>query len=123
MVFGSEPEFLMYANREAVGGHLFIYPLTDGRYYSERLQDEMISRIQKEKPKYAVFASYGPSWLAKDSKFHEKMMNELRTNYLPTPVALADSSEPEPVYRLGNEVLNFTPGNEKILWVYQRRPQ
>jgi len=121
VVFGSEPEFLMYANREAVGGHLFIYPLTDGRYYSEKLQDEMMARIQKEKPKYAVFASYGPSWLAKNSQFHEKMMTELRTNYLPTPVALADSSEPEPVYRLGDEVLNFKPGNEKILWVYQRR--
>lgn len=120
-VFGSEPELLMYADRQSVGGHLFIYPLSDGRYYSEGLQAQMMEAIQTEKPRFAVYANYRTSWLPKDpdAKFYKKMDAELKANY--QVIGVADSSEPETIYRFGDQLKEFKPGNERLLWLFQRR--
>ncbi|MEM8908702.1 MAG: hypothetical protein AAGD05_12710, partial [Bacteroidota bacterium] len=120
-VFGSEPELLIYADREAVGGHLFIYPLTDGRYYSEKLQQQMIQAIQTEQPRFAVYANYRNSWLPRDpdAKFYKLMDAELKANY--QVIGVADSSEPETLYRFGDQLRNFKPGNERLLWLFERK--
>jgi 4-amino-4-deoxy-L-arabinose transferase-like glycosyltransferase len=121
-VFGSEPEIMVYADRESVTGHIFIYSLTDGRDYNERLIKDMMNNIRQEKPKFLVEVYFRTSWLNKDKdqKLFNAMNKELNQNYI--KVGLVDSSNPaNPIYKFGEEMSNFKEGNERIMWVLKRR--
>ena len=121
-VFGSDPEIMVYADRESVGGYVFIYPLTDGRYYNEKLVKDMMDKIRQEKPKFVVEVYFRTSWLNRDNdeKLFKAMNEELIRNYI--KVGIVDSSDPaNPIYKFEEEMANFKEGNERIMWLLKRR--
>lgn len=64
-VVGSEPEIYFYANRRAATGYMYTYSLMELHKNNQRMQQEMIDEITKEKPEYLVFCKVDMSWLAK----------------------------------------------------------
>ncbi len=61
-VLGSEPELLVYANRNSASGHLFLYNLLSLGPRSAILQQQYLDDLQKNKPAYLVWVTSTGSW-------------------------------------------------------------
>jgi 4-amino-4-deoxy-L-arabinose transferase-like glycosyltransferase len=66
LVLGSEPELLFYAKLPTISQHMHYYQLVDGGPQNDSLQTELITKVEKSKPRFLVFARSGFSWLVKD---------------------------------------------------------
>lgn len=64
-VLGSEPQIYFYAGRRSATGYIYTYGLMEPQPFASTMQNEMISEIEKAKPKYIVFVNVPPSWLPK----------------------------------------------------------
>ena len=64
-ILGSEPQILFYSDRRSATGYLYTYSLMENQPYNKIMQDEMISEIEKEKPKFIIFCRVAFSWLAR----------------------------------------------------------
>lgn len=61
-VIGSEPEIFYYAHRRSATGHLYTYEMLNNQPFAHQFQVEMISEIEKAKPKFLVFVNVPFSW-------------------------------------------------------------
>lgn len=64
-VLGSEPEICFYAQRRSAAGHIYTYPLMELHPYAAKMQEDMITQIEKAQPAYVVFVNNPYSWLAR----------------------------------------------------------
>ena len=62
-VLGSEPQIFVYSDRQSATGHIYTYGLMEIHDYNKTMQKEMISEIEREKPKYIVYCNVRFSWL------------------------------------------------------------
>jgi hypothetical protein len=62
-VVGSEPEIYFYAQRHSATGYIYTYALEETQPYADKMQREMISEIESNKPEYLVLVMYKLSWL------------------------------------------------------------
>ena len=62
-VLGSEPQICFYAMRRSATSYIYMYPLMESNPQAQRMQLDMISQIEKAKPKIMVFAAVNTSWL------------------------------------------------------------
>jgi hypothetical protein len=62
-VLGSEPQIPFYAERKSATGYLYMYGLMEIQGYNVKMQEEMITEIEKNKPLFLVFCSIPFSWL------------------------------------------------------------
>ena len=62
-VIGSEPQLYFYSNRKSATGYIYAYGLMEPQDYASKMQRDMISEIEKARPKYAVFVNVPTSWL------------------------------------------------------------
>jgi hypothetical protein len=63
-VLGSEPELFFYARRRPASGYLYVYPLMEDQPYALKMQQEMISQLEKARPLFVVLCEVKMSWLA-----------------------------------------------------------
>lgn len=68
LVLGSEPQLLFYSQLPSISQHMHYYQLVDGGSQNDSLQSELITKVEKSKPKYLVFVRNNFSWLEKDPK-------------------------------------------------------
>jgi hypothetical protein len=61
-VLGSEPEIMVYANRESASGHLFLYNLLSQGPRSVALQQQYIADLKRNQPAYLVWVTSTGSW-------------------------------------------------------------
>ena len=61
-VLGSEPEIMVYANRESATGHLFLYNLLSQGPKSPELQQQYLDDLKKNQPAYLVWVTSTGSW-------------------------------------------------------------
>ena len=61
-VLGSEPEIMVYANRESATGHLFLYNLLSMGPRSPELQQQYLDDLKKNQPAYLVWVTSTGSW-------------------------------------------------------------
>lgn len=61
-VLGSEPQIYFYSRRRSATGYIYMYPLLEKQPYAATMQREMISEIERVRPKFLVFASIPYSW-------------------------------------------------------------
>lgn len=61
-VVGSEPEIYFYAHRRPATGYIYTYPLMEPQPYAAKMEAEMISEIETNKPEYLVYVSNPESW-------------------------------------------------------------
>lgn len=64
-VIGSEPQIPFLAHRLSATGYIYMYPLMEDQPYAEKMQEEMIREIEKNRPDYVVYVNDDLSWLRK----------------------------------------------------------
>ena len=62
-VLGSEPEIYFYSQRHSATGYIYTYALMEPQRYARRMQEEMISEIERANPRYLVSVAMYDSWL------------------------------------------------------------
>ena len=62
-VLGSEPEIYFLSGRRSASGHIYMYPLMEEHSYALKMQNEMISEIERARPEYVIYIDDELSWL------------------------------------------------------------
>lgn len=62
-VLGSEPQIALYADRKSATGHIYTYGLMENQPFNKKMQAEMISEIEKNKPEFLIYCNIRTSWL------------------------------------------------------------
>lgn len=61
-ILGSEPQIYFYSRRHSATGYIYTYALMEPQSYARRMQEEMITEIERVRPRYVISLSMGPSW-------------------------------------------------------------
>jgi hypothetical protein len=61
-VIGSEPEIYFYARRRAATSYIYMYPLMEPHAFAERMQEEMIAQLERDRPRLLVLVNVDRSW-------------------------------------------------------------
>lgn len=61
-VLGSEPQIYFLSQRLPATGYIYTYPFIEAQAYSEPMQKDMITEIEKNKPKFIVMVNSAFSW-------------------------------------------------------------
>jgi uncharacterized membrane protein YhaH (DUF805 family) len=61
-VLGSEPQIYFYAQRRSATPYILTYELVQPHPWAERMQAEMIERLEAAQPRFVVFVNMGISW-------------------------------------------------------------
>lgn len=61
-VIGSEPQIYFYARRRAATSYVYMYPMMEPQPFAERMQDDMIAQLEKERPRFLVLVNVDTSW-------------------------------------------------------------
>jgi hypothetical protein len=64
-VLGSEPQICFYSERKSATGYIYTYALMEPQKFARQMQLEMISEIEKARPKYVVLVDVRTSWLVR----------------------------------------------------------
>jgi len=62
-VMGSEPEIFFYSQKRSASPYIYMYPLMEPQPYAHKMQQEMITHIEQNKPRFFVFVTHNFSWL------------------------------------------------------------
>lgn len=62
-ILGSEPEIFLYSDRQSATGYIYTYGMVEKQPYNLKMQEEMISEIEQEKPVMLMCAYVNYSWL------------------------------------------------------------
>ena len=65
-VLGSEPEIYFLSGRRSASGHIYMYPLMEEQPYALKMQNEMISEIERARPEYVIYIDDELSWLPRN---------------------------------------------------------
>jgi len=121
-VLGSEPQIPFYANRKSATGHIYTYGLMEIHEYNLKMQEEMISEIEKEKPLFLVFCNVPFSWLSKPNspmKIFEWYNKYATENY--NIVGLVDIPDQGQSSIYWNADAQRQPKNKNSVWVFKRK--
>jgi 4-amino-4-deoxy-L-arabinose transferase-like glycosyltransferase len=122
-ILGSEPQILFYADRNSATGYIYTYGLMEIHDYNIRMQQEMISEIERNKPKFLVFCKVPFSWLAKKDSptlifdWFKKYSND---NYELFGVADIVSGS-QTIYQWNKEAKTYHPVGTQNVFVYKRK--
>jgi hypothetical protein len=123
-VLGSEPEIYFLAQRHSATGYIYTYPLMELQPYAGRMQREMISEIESNRPAWLVLVMYKTSWLIRHASdvtilrwfdaytgaFYERVgVIGVRPTGKPVGVWDADAG-------------NFHEPLDRYIMIYRRRP-
>ncbi|MBU6410000.1 MAG: hypothetical protein KGR98_06395, partial [Verrucomicrobia bacterium] len=61
-VIGSEPEVYFYSHRHSATGYIYTYGLMEAQPYALKMQRQMISEIESNRPEYLLWVGYPDSW-------------------------------------------------------------
>ncbi|HZL12537.1 MAG TPA: glycosyltransferase family 39 protein [Verrucomicrobiae bacterium] len=125
-ILGSEPQIYFYAQRRSATGYIYTYALMELQPYAAKMQRDMISEIESNKPEYIVLVGCGNSWVIRPSsdlaifdwfKKYSKEFYEI-TGIIEMP------STGEAIYLWDNDVKNhqeIAQLSEHYLIVYKRK--
>jgi hypothetical protein len=122
-VIGSEPEIYFYAGRKSATGYLYTYPLMEQQSFAHRMQLEMISEIERNKPKYFVMVSVGLSWIARpesDMTIFE-WSGKTANNGQWVLDGVVDITPYGTKYAWGEEAQRYRPTTRNVLMVFKRK--
>ena len=92
-VLGSEPEIYFLSGRHSASGHIYMYPLMEEHPYALKMQNEMISEIERARPEYVIYIDDQLSWLPRGGS-EQKIANWWK-DYWATNMDLALTLEVE----------------------------
>ncbi|HEY4800480.1 MAG TPA: hypothetical protein VII99_15480, partial [Bacteroidia bacterium] len=121
-VLGSEPQIAFYAHRKSATGHIYTYGLMEIHEYNLKMQEEMISEIERSKPLFFVFVNVAFSWLSQPKspmKIFEWSQKYSTENY--NLVGLVDIPGQGQSSIYWNEAANRKPQNQNCMWIFKRK--
>ncbi len=121
-VLGSEPQIPFYAQRKSASGHIYTYGLMEIQDYNLKMQEEMISEIEKNKPLYLVFCNIPYSWLGKPNspqRIFDWYYKYSKENY--NVVGLVDIPDQGTSSFYWDANAMRPPLNKNYIWVYRRK--
>lgn len=121
-VLGSEPQIAFYADRKSATGHIYTYGLMELHEYNLKMQEEMISEIETNKPLFLVFCNVPFSWLSKKEspmKIFEWYGKYSQENY--NVVGLVDIPDQGPSSIYWGTDAQRNPKNKNCVWVFKRK--
>lgn len=123
-VLGSEPQIPFYADRKSATGHVYMYGLMEIHEYNLKMQEEMISEIEKNKPLFLVFCNVPSSWLIKTKSplnIFEWFHNYSSANY--NVVGMVDIPDQGVSSSYWNDDADRRPHNKNYVQIFKRKEQ
>jgi hypothetical protein len=120
-VLGSEPEIYFYANRKSATGYIYTYPLVEHQPYAHKMQMEMISEIERAKPKYLVVVFVGGSWLNQpdsDKTIWQWIDTKIDHGYSIDGIVDISAAGTKAVW--GNDAQQYQPQSDSIVMLLKR---
>jgi hypothetical protein len=122
-VLGSEPEIYFLAHRHSATGYIYTYPLMEDQPFALKMQQEMISELESNRPQFVVFADNQMSWNRQPDS-NPGIFNwwdHFKTNY--ALVGMADIiSRTNTIYVLGtNYIIHYPEAHGSALEIFQRK--
>lgn len=122
-VIGSEPEIYFYAQRKSASGYIYTYALMEIQKFAKRMQDEMMSEVDRSNPKYIVMVSGSGSWIRRKGSelaIFDWLQKKVQAGYVPEGVVetLEDGTTKE---AWGADALTYKPSTRNLITVYRRR--
>ncbi len=112
-VLGSEPEIYFYSGRHSATGYIYMYGLIEKQPLASRMQDEMLSEINRGHARFVVLVDDEFSWFGPDSAPNERFFHELKA-WIDTHYALKQQ-----IVIQDNAAHQW--GERPSLYIYQRR--
>lgn len=120
-VVGSEPEIYFLSHRHSATGTIYVYPLMEPQPFALQMQKDMISDIEKAKPRYLVLALIPSSWMARPDS-NMLIMNWAQTyaakNY--HPVGFTETLQYSTQYTWGADAAHYQPQANYYCAVFER---
>jgi hypothetical protein len=121
-VLGSEPQIPFYADRKSATGHIYMYGLMEIHENNVKMQEEMISEIEKNKPLFLVFCNIPFSWLRKPNSpmnIFEWFNKYSSANY--NIVGMVDIPDQGMSSFYWNDDANRKPQNNNFVRIFKRK--
>jgi hypothetical protein len=122
-VIGSEPEIYFYAGRPGATSYIYTYPLMEPQPFATRMQAEMVSQLDRERPRMIVMVNVDTSWTRRPesaSTIFDWTARTVNADYV--PVALAEIPADGPTtYRWGDDARTAVPRERAYVAVFERR--
>ena len=86
MVFGSEPQLYLYADKMPVTNHVFMGMMSRNTEKSKPFADEVIKDLETKKPDYILYNLVSYSWMLKDDSdenLYHRTFNAIKNDYIP----------------------------------------
>lgn len=121
-VLGSEPQIYFYSERRSATGYIYTYPLMEKHSYARQMQEEMISEIEAESPKFLIFVHIPTSWLMdSDSELLIFDWFEQYCQKYYIDVGVIDIYPDHTVYRWNEEAIGYIPRSKNRIFVFERK--
>lgn len=120
LVLGSEPQILFYSKLPSITEHMHYYQLVDGGSQNDSLQQILINKAEKSKPRFLVFSRNGYSWLNKnpESKLFTWLNPFIQQNY--TLIGMANVDKDKPTTYLWDKDVNYDKMTNESLLLFSR---
>jgi hypothetical protein len=122
-VIGSEPEIYFLAHRHSATGYIYTYAMMEPQPFALKMQHQMISDIETNRPEFVIFADNIMSWNRRDYSDPAifKWWDGYKTNY--TLIGLTDIISPtNTIYVFGtNYVARYPEAHGSALEIFQRK--
>jgi hypothetical protein len=106
-VLGSEPEIYFYSRHGSATGYIYMYPLMETHRYAGKMQQEIISEIERKKPEYVVYVDEPNSWLRQPSS--EPLLDNWWQSYWTTNLDLVQTIDLKPPESLSAQSGDTSP--------------
>jgi 4-amino-4-deoxy-L-arabinose transferase-like glycosyltransferase len=122
-IMGSEPQIYFYAHRRPATEHIYMYGLMEKQPFALRMQEEMISQVERSDPEFIVMISVSTSWIRRpesEKKIFSWMKDYFSKYY--RPVMTADILSDKTLWRTERELeSSFPPPSYNQLIVFKRK--
>jgi 4-amino-4-deoxy-L-arabinose transferase-like glycosyltransferase len=121
-ILGSEPQIYFYSRRHSATGYIYTYALMEAQSYARQMQEEMISEIELERPRYLISVTMGASW-SRHSDSEELIFtwaNEYLNRYYKV-VGLVNTISADRTDYYFEQVPTSVPEPGSYILIYERR--
>lgn len=122
-VLGSEPQIFFYSKRRSATGHIYTYMMMETHKYAPYMQEEMISEIEANKPKFIIFVNIATSWLPRNGsdRLVFRWWRYYREKFYKLTGLVDVIPGGETIYKWGEEAIGYEPLSKYTLSIFERR--